>query len=192
MYFVYRDGQYLDVSGRSFREFMAGRLPEVADHTASMGDWSDHTTTVFQEVRLKKYLEMRGADGGPWGRICALPAFWVGLLYDPGIQDQAWQLCRDWSVAEMEELRNVVPREGLAASFKGRSVQDWSRDVVALAREGLQRRARLDYQGNDETTYLRPLDAIVESGRSQAADLIEAFNTRWGGSVEPVFEELRY
>ena len=192
MYFVYRDGQYIDVAGKSFRDFIDGKLPEVAGHTASMGDWSDHTTTVFQEVRLKKYIEMRGADGGPWGRICALPALWVGLLYDKGVQDQAWQLCRDWTVAEHEELRNAVPRHGLATEFRGRSLKDWSADVVDLAREGLKRRARLDFQGSDETGYLKPLEEIVATGRSQAADLIEAYNGRWNGSVEPVFEELRY
>lgn len=192
MYFVYRDGQYIDVAGKSFRDFIDGKLPEVAGHTASMGDWSDHTTTVFQEVRLKKYIEMRGADGGPWGRICALPAFWVGLLYDKGVQDQAWQLCRDWTVQEQEELRNAVPRHGLAAEFRGRSLKDWSADVVDLAREGLKRRARLDFQGSDETGYLKPLEEIIATGRSQAADLIEAYNGRWKGSVDPVFEELRY
>ncbi|MFX4220364.1 MAG: glutamate--cysteine ligase [Thalassobaculum sp.] len=192
MYFVYRDGEYIDVSGKSFRDFIDGKLPEVAGHQASMGDWSDHNTTVFQEVRLKKYIEMRGADGGPWGRICALPALWVGLLYDAGVQDQAWQLCRDWTVAEQEDLRNAVPREGLAAKFRGRSLNDWARDVVDLAREGLRRRARLDFQGQDETMFLKPLDEIVATGRTQADDLIEAYETRWNGSVEPVFKELRY
>ena len=192
MYFVYRDGVYIDVAGKSFRDFMAGTLPEVAGHTASMGDWSDHTTTVFQEVRLKKYLEMRGADAGPWGRICALPALWVGLLYDKGVQDQAWQMCRDWTVAEHEDFRNSVPREGLAGTFKGRTVRDWAKDVVALAAEGLKNRARLDWQGLDERVYLQPLEEIAETGRTQADDLLEAFDGRWGGSVDPVFAELRY
>ena len=192
MYFVYRDSTYIDVAGKSFRDFMAGTLPEVAGYTASMGDWSDHTTTVFQEVRLKKYLEMRGADGGPWGRICALPALWVGLLYDKGVQDQAWQMCRDWSVGEQEDLRNRVPRDGLATDFRGRPLKDWAADVLGLAREGLRRRARLDSKDQDESQFLEPLDAIAESGRTQADDLIEAFHGRWGGSVNPVYDELKY
>jgi len=192
MYFLYRDNTYIDVSGKSFRDFMAGTLPEAAGHTAFMGDWSDHTTTVFQEVRLKKYMEMRGADGGPWNRLCALPALWVGLLYDKGVQDQAWQLCRDWTVEEHQMLRDAVPREGLKVEFRGRSLADWSKDVLALAREGLRRRKRLDSSGNDETGFLSVLDTIAASGRTPAEELLEAYEARWGGSVDPVFEELRY
>jgi glutamate--cysteine ligase len=192
MYFVYRDNTYIDVAGKSFRDFIAGKLPEVAAHTASMGDWSDHATTVFQEVRLKKYLEMRGADGGPWNRLCALPALWVGLLYDKGIQDQAWQLCRDWSVEEHQILRDAVPRQGLKVEFRGRNLSAWARDVLALAREGLRRRKRLDSSGNDETGFLGVLDAIAESERTPAEELLEAYRTRWNGSVDPAFEELRY
>lgn len=192
MYFAYRDETYIDVAGKSFRDFMAGTLPELAGHTASMGDWSDHTTTVFQEVRLKKYIEMRGADGGPWNRLCALPALWVGLLYDKGVQDQAWQLCRDWTVAEHQELRDAVPRDGLKVEFRGRSLAAWGRDVLALAREGLRRRKRLDSTGNDETGFLGVLDVIAESGRTPAEDLLKSFETTWGGSVDPVFQELRY
>jgi glutamate--cysteine ligase len=109
MYFVYRDDSYIDVAGESFRDFIAGKIDKVAGHTASLGDWADHTTTVFQEVRLKKYMEMRGADGGPWSSLCALPALWTGLLYDKGVQDQAWQLCRDWTVQEHQALRDAVP-----------------------------------------------------------------------------------
>ncbi|MEQ8814185.1 MAG: glutamate--cysteine ligase [Thalassobaculum sp.] len=192
MYFVYRDNRYIDVAGKSFRDFIAGKLPEAEGHTASMGDWSDHTTTVFQEVRLKKYMEMRGADGGPWNRLCALPALWVGLLYDKGVQDQAWQLCRDWTVEEHQMLRDAVPRDGLKTEFRGRSLAAWSRDVLGLAREGLRRRGRLDSSGNDETGFLGVLDAIAESGRTPAEELLAAYDTRWGGSVDPVFEELRY
>jgi len=192
MYFVYRDNRYIDVAGKSFRDFIAGKLPEAGGHTASMGDWSDHTTTVFQEVRLKKYMEMRGADGGPWSSLCALPALWVGLLYDKGVQDQAWQLCRDWTVDEHQMLRDRVPREGLKVEFRGRSLAAWGRDVLALAREGLRRRKRLDSTGNDETGFLGVLDAIAASGRTPAEELLEAYDTRWGGSVDPVFKELRY
>ena len=192
MYFVYRGGQYIDVAGKSFRDFMAGTLPEVAGETAAMGDWADHTTTVFQEVRLKKYIEMRGADGGPWNRICALPALWVGLLYDKGVQDQAWQMVKDWSVEDMETLRNDVPRHALQASIAGRTVQDLAKETLDLAREGLRRRARLDSSGNDETGFLEPLNAIAESGRTQADEMLEAYHGRWGGTVDPIFEETRY
>ncbi|NQW10690.1 MAG: glutamate--cysteine ligase [Alphaproteobacteria bacterium] len=192
MYFVYRDSTYIDIAGKSFRDFIDGKLPEVAAHTASMGDWSDHTTTVFQEVRLKKYIEMRGADGGPWNRLCALPALWVGLLYDKGVQDQAWQLCRDWTVEEHQSLRDAVPRHGLGIDFRGRPLADWTKDILALAREGLRRRQRLDSSGNDETGFLSVLDAIAASGRTPAEDLLEAYESRWGGVVDPVFEELRY
>ncbi|MEQ8394401.1 glutamate--cysteine ligase [Thalassobaculum sp.] len=192
MYFAYRDNAYIDVAGKSFRDFMAGTLPELKNHTASMGDWSDHTTTVFQEVRLKKYIEMRGADGGPWSRLCALPALWVGLLYDKGVQDQAWQLCRDWTVAEHQELRDAVPRDGLKVQFRGRSLAAWGQDVLALAREGLRRRKRLDSSGNDETGFLGVLDEIAGSGRTPAEELLDAYETRWGRSVDSVFEELRY
>ena len=192
MYFVYRGGEYLDVAGKSFRDFIDGNVPDVSQYQAAMGDWSDHTTTVFQEVRLKKYIEMRGADGGPWNRICGLSALWVGLLYDCAAQDQAWQLCKDWTVAEQQKLRDDVPRLGLQAEIKGRSVQDWAKDVLAIARGGLARRKRLDSSGNDETGFLTPLEAIARSGKTQAQELLEAFEGRWNGSVDPIYEEMRY
>jgi len=192
MYFVYRDHRYIDVAGESFRDFIDGKLDKVKGETASMGDWSDHTTTVFQEVRLKKYIEMRGADGGPWNRICALPALWVGLLYDKGVQDQAWQMVKDWSVEAQEQLRNNVPRDALQASINGRTVQDWAKEMLALAREGLRRRKCLDQSGNDETGFLGPLDVIAESGRTQADNLLAAYQGKWNGSVDPIFEETRY
>lgn len=192
MYFVYRGGEYLDVAGKSFRDFIDGNVPDVSQYQAAMGDWSDHTTTVFQEVRLKKYIEMRGADGGPWNRICGLSALWVGLFYDSAAQDQAWQLCKDWTVAEQQKLRDDVPRLGLQAEIKGRSVQDWAKDVLAIARGGLARRKRLDSSGNDETGFLTPLEAIARSGKTQAQELLEAFEGRWNGSVDPIYEEMRY
>ena len=192
MYFVYRDGKYIDVAGKSFRDFMVGKLEDVPGQTPGMGDWSDHTTTVFQEVRLKKYIEMRGADGGPWNRICALPALWVGLLYDQGVQDQAWQMVKDWTVEEQQLLRDDTPREALQAKIKGREVRDWAKDMLALAREVLRRRGSLDSSGNDETGFLTPLDAVAESGRTMADDQLAAFEGRWNHSVDPIFEEARY
>src|SRR5712671_5861822 len=150
MYFVYRDGRYIDASGQSFRDFIAGKLPALPGEVARMGDWVDHLTTAFPEVRLKRFLEMRGADGGPWQRLCALPALWVGLLYDQGALDAAWELVRDWTQEEHDMLRREVPRRALKTEFRGRPLAALARDVVALARGGLTRRHRLDRMGGDE------------------------------------------
>src|SRR3546814_6761027 len=168
------------------------RISDCSSDVFSSDLLADHSTTVFQEFRRKKYMGMRGADGGPWNRLGALPALGVGLLYDKGVQDQAWQLCRDWTVAEHQELRDAVPRHGLAVEFRGRSLAAWAQDVLALAREGLRRRQRFDSAGNDETGFLGVLDGIAESGRTPAEELLEAYAGRWGGSVDPAFEELRY
>ena len=144
MYFVYRDGHYLDATGQSFRDFMEGKLPALPGEMPTMGDWVDHMTTAFPEVRLKRYLEMRGADGGPWDRLCALPAFWVGLLYDRQALDAASDVVKGWTVEELEALRREVPRQALEAVFRGRKLRDWSRDLLRIARDGLTRRRRLD------------------------------------------------
>ena len=192
MYFVYRDGKYIDVAGQSFRDFMARKLPGYPGELPRMNDWSDHLTTAFPEVRLKKILEMRGADGGPWARLCALPALWVGLLYDKGVLDQACELIRDWTVAEREQMRADAPRLGLAAEFRGKPLSALARDVVALAREGLRRRQRADSCGDDETRFVEPLAAIAESGRTAADELLEAYHGRWKESVDPVYEEQAY
>jgi len=192
MYFVYRDGKYIDVAGESFRDFMAGKLHNYTGQRPRINDWSDHLTTAFGEVRLKKILEMRGADGGPWARLCALPALWTGLLYDEGVLDQAAELVKDWTAEERERLRNDVPRLGLATPFRGRTLVPIAREVLALAREGLRRRARKDNCGEDETHYLAPLHEIAERGRVPAEDLLEAFETRWNRSVDPVYVEQAY
>ncbi|OAN54265.1 glutamate--cysteine ligase [Magnetospirillum moscoviense] len=192
MYFVYRDGQYIDASGQSFRDFMNGRLPALPGQVPTIGDWMDHLTTAFPEVRLKKYLEMRGADSGPWRRICALPALWVGLLYDTAALDGAWDLVKDWSIEERESLRTAVPREGLSARVGGRSLEEIGEDVLDLAAIGLKNRARLSESGRDESIYLEPLMAILQSGRTPAEEMLEAFNGRWQGSVDPLFAEYAY
>jgi glutamate--cysteine ligase len=192
MYFVYRDGRYVDASGQSFRDFMAGRLPALPGELPTVGDWMDHLTTAFPEVRLKKYLEMRGADGGPWRRLCALPALWVGLLYDQGALDAAWDLVRDWTLPERETLRADVPKLGLAARVRGRSLADIGTQVLALAQAGLQNRRRYSESGRDEAIYLDPLLATLQSGRSPAEDMLDAFHGRWQGSVDPLFKEYAY
>ena len=154
MYFVYRDGEYIDASGQSFRDFLAGRLPALPGEKPTLKDWEDHLTTAFPEVRLKRYLEMRGADGGPWGRLCALPALWAGLLYHQPSLDAAWEIARDWSLEERIRLRSDVPRLGLRAEVHGRSVQDIARALIDLASRGLAARARRNSAGDNDTIYL--------------------------------------
>ncbi|ALG69661.1 glutamate--cysteine ligase [Azospirillum thiophilum] len=192
MYFVYRDGTYIDAAGQSFRAYMDGKLPALPGEVPLITDWADHTTTAFPEVRLKKYLEMRGADGGPWRSLCALPALWVGLLYDQVALDAAWDLVKDWTAAERAHLRAEVPRTGLHTAFRGRTVRDVALEVVAIARDGLARRARNDNWGDDETHFLDTLQVIAESNRSPADELLEKYHGPWGGSVDPVFKEYAY
>ena len=192
MYFVYRDGQYNDVAGKSFRDFMAGRLEGFEGQAPGIGDWSDHMTTAFPEVRLKRYLEMRGADGGPWRRLCALPALWTGLLYDDAALDAAWKLCRDWSMEEREALRADVPRTALKTRFRNGTVQDLAKDVMAIAHDGLKARAMLDHFGEDESHFLNALHEIAESGITPAEELLDAYENRWNRSVDPIFEEYAY
>ncbi|MDN2567902.1 glutamate--cysteine ligase [Aquibium sp. A9E412] len=193
MYFVLREGRYHDVTHVTFRQFMAGALRNsVPDGVPTMGDWANHLSTLFPDVRLKRFLEMRGADGGPWRRICALPAFWVGLLYDPIALDGAEALTRDWSVAEVAAMRDAVPRKGLATPFRGGDLHATARAVLALSRDGLERRARYNADGYDETGFLGPLEEAVARGTTSAEEMVQAFHTRWGGSIEPVFLEYAY
>lgn len=189
LYFVKRGDTYHDVAGASFRDLLAGRLPQLPGERATRSDWANHVSTLFPEVRLKRYLEMRGADAGPVGHLAALPAFWVGLLYDSAALDQAWQSVKGWSDADRETLRADVPRLGLDAMVAGRSLRDVGRDILALSRAGLKRRARLDGQGLDESRYLDPIDAIVASSRTRAQELVALYRGRWAGSVLPAFKE---
>lgn len=192
MYFVYRDGRYLDASGQSFRDFIAGRLPALPGERPTLSDWDDHLTTLFPEVRLKRFMEMRGADGGPWGRLCALPALWAGLCYDSVSLDAAWQLCRDFTREERNHLRDQAPRQGLATPFRGGTLGDIAREAVAIARDGLRRRARLDARDRDESIYIEQLAEIAESGITPAERLLSLYEGRWHQSVDPVFSEYAY
>ncbi len=192
MYFVYRDGQYLDATGQSFRDFLGGKLPALPGELPNRNDFADHLTTAFPEVRLKRYLEMRGADSGPWNRICALPALWVGLLYDATALDAAWDVCKNWTLAERHQLRDGVPRHGFALPFRGGKVLDVAREVLAIAAEGLRRRARTNRNGVDERIYLDPLIEFVTAGQSPASRKLELFHGAWGGNIDPVFAEFAY
>jgi glutamate--cysteine ligase len=183
MYFIMRDGQWIDAAGVSFRAFLEGRADKLKGHQATMGDWADHVTTVFTDVRLKRFLEMRGADAGAPAYLTALPAFWVGLIYDDAAQKAARALTRDWSVPDIVALRNAVPQQALTASIGGRPLQAVARDVLAIARDGLRAR------GLGEETHLDPLDAIVATGQTQADRWLERCATAWGGDVSRVFAE---
>jgi glutamate--cysteine ligase len=191
MYFVYRNG-YIDAAGQSFRDFMNGTLPALPGQTPTMADWEDHLSTVFPEVRLKRFLEMRGTDSGPWARLCALPAFWMGLLYDDQALDAAWDLVKAWTEADREGLYRTVPKVALKAQIAGRTAQAVALDVLEIARAGLSRRARLDSAGNDESGFLSPLQEIAASGITPAERMLEAYNTTWQGDVTKVFSEYSY
>ena len=166
MYFVYRDGEYIDAAGQSFRDFLKGRLPALPGELPTQSDWSDHLTTLFPEVRLKRFLEMRGADGGPWRSLCALPALWVGVLYHQATLDAAWDRVKDWTIEEHEYLRAEVPRRGLRTPFRGGTVQDLAKAMLELADAGLTGRAEEDWFGQDERQFLTALRGIAESGRT--------------------------
>lgn len=189
MYFVYRAGRYIDASGASFKDFLAGRLANLPGERPTLDDWSDHLTTLFPEVRLKRFLEMRGADGGPWQRVCALPALWVGLLYDKDALDAAWTLVKDWTIHERETLRQEVPRSALATRFRETTVQDIAREVLQIARKGLRARHLLNAVGQDETIHLDALEEVVASGRTLADELLERFAGPWHQDIDHVFEE---
>jgi len=192
MYFVYRSGRYIDVSGASFKDFMAGRLPGLEGEHPTLDDWSDHLTTLFPEVRLKRFLEMRGADGGPWQRICALSALWVGLLYDADALESAWSLVKDWTEEEREALREQVPRLALKTPFRTMTVREIARDMLGIARRGLRRRANINAASQDETIYLDPLDEVAITGRTLADELIGRFQGPWHEDIDYVFEEYAF
>jgi glutamate--cysteine ligase len=192
MYFVKRGQHYIDVAGQSFRDLMQGRLPGLPGERATISDWANHISTIFPEVRLKRYLEMRGADGGPWRRLPALPAYWAGILYDDDSLEAAWDLVKNWTAEERQKLRDDVPKLGFAARVAGHDVLHLAKMTIALAQKGLARRRRLDAGGEDERRYLRPIEEYVARGITPAEELLEKFHGAWDGSVEPVFTEYAY
>jgi glutamate--cysteine ligase len=192
MYFVKRGERYIDVAGQSFRDLMRGRLPGLPGERATISDWANHISTIFPEVRLKRYLEMRGADGGPWRRLPALPAYWAGLLYDDDSLDAAWDLVKNWTAEQRQQFRNDVPKLGFAATVAGHSALEVAKTTLALARQGLARRRRLDAAGNDESRHLQSIEDYATRGITPAEELLQKFNGSWQRSVEPVFKEYAY
>jgi glutamate--cysteine ligase len=192
MYFVYRDGKYHDLSGKSFRDFMERKIPEVKHIQPTMSDWADHLTTIFPEVRLKKFLEMRGADGGLWRRLCALPALWVGIYYDQAALDAAWDLVKDWTDEDRWSARQTVAKLGLATPVRGRTIRDYAREMLKISQEGLRRRAEVDSIGGTEEGFLQTLHEIVASGRTRADDMLAKFHGEWGGDLKRLYAEQSY
>ncbi len=192
MYFVYRDGTYHDVAGKSFRDFMAGKLEGFEGQMPTIGDWSDHLTTIFPEVRIKQFMEMRGADSGPWNSICALPALWVGLLYDGGVLDAAWDMVKKWTPDTREELRWEVPKTALATRVGRIKVQDIAREMVDMSRAGLKARGATDGMGADETIFLSTLDDILAKGKTRADEQLDAYHGRWNSTIEPIYDEFAF
>ena len=194
MYFVYRDGKYVNALGMSFRDFLKGELPALPGETPTLSDWADHLTTVFPEARIKQFIEMRGADGGPWRRLCALPAFWVGLLYDQSALHAAWDLVKDWDAETRAALRVAAARDGMAAKVGGLSMHDLAREAVAIAEAGLKARARPGAGGlvPDETHFLSALKETVESGKSPADELLDRYHGDWNGDLSRIYREYSY
>jgi glutamate--cysteine ligase len=192
MYFIKRGDTYLDVAGSSFRDLFDGKHPALPGERATLSDWANHISTVFPEVRLKRYLEMRGSDGCRWRRIPALPAFWVGLLYDDACLDAAWDLVKHLTAAERQQARDDVPRLGLMAKLGARTLQDVARDCLTIAREGLIRRGYFNHDGKDEAIYLEPLDRIVATGMTPADELLTKYHSAWSGSVAPAYDEFAF
>ena len=192
MYFVKRGDKYIDVAGKSFRDLLAGKLDALPGERATISDWANHISTIFPEVRLKRYLEMRGADSGPWRRLPAFAAFWAGILYDDDSLDAGWDLVKDWTAEERQKLRDDVPKLGFKAEIRGRNVLSLAKETLGMAERGLARRRRVNDWGHDESWYLRPIQEFVARGMTPAEELLEKFHGPWGGSVDPVYNEYAY
>lgn len=193
MYFVYRDGKYIDAAGKNFRDFLDGNLDVYPGQKPTISDWNDHLSTAFPEVRLKSFLEMRGSDGGPWNKICALPALWVGLLYDQSALDAAWDLVKHWTIEDHQRLRDAVPKQGLNAKLPdGRTLNDLAKQVLDIAAAGLTARGQINSMGDNESGFLNPLRQIVDSGKSPAQLLLEKYETEWKGDLSKVYDEMSF
>jgi glutamate--cysteine ligase len=192
MYFVYRDGRYIDVAGKSFRDFLEGRIAELKGIVPSMSDWADHLTTIFPEVRLKRFLEMRGADGGTWRRICGLPALWTGIYYDQTALDAAWDLVKDWSAEERQAMRSAVPVLAFNAPFREAKVRELARRMLEISAAGLRRRAEEDAIGSTEEGFLQPLVELVERGYTRAEELLRRYRMDWNSDLAPLFTEYNF
>jgi len=192
MYFVKRGDKYIDVAGKSFRDLLAGTLDALPGERATISDWANHISTIFPEVRLKRYLEMRGADSGPWRRLPAFAAFWAGLLYDDDSLDAAWDLVKDWTAEERQKLRDEVPVRGFKATIRNTNIFTLAQQTLGLARRGLERRARLDRNGRDETRYLRPLEESIARGITPGEELLEKYFNDWNESVAPLYDQYAY
>lgn len=194
MYFVYRDGKYVDALGQSFRDFLKGRLPALPGETPTLSDWADHLTTAFPEARIKKFMEMRGADGGPWRRLCALPAFWVGLMYDQSSLDAAWDIVKGWDAETREALRVAASVDGLQAKVGGISMHEIAREVLMISEAGLKARAKPGAGGMvpDETHFLNALMDSVETGKVPADELLDRYHGDWNGDLNRIYSEYSY
>jgi glutamate--cysteine ligase len=192
MYFVYRNGKYIDASGQSFRDFLDGKLPALPGEVPLVTDFADHLTTLFPEVRLKRFLEMRGADGGPWERICALPAFWTGLLYDKTTLDEAHDWIMRWSAEDRWALVRDVAKHGLKTPFRGGTVRDIAKEALRLSRQGLVARNRLNGMGENEAIFLNTLDRIVERNMSLSDEWLKLYAGEWNGDVRNIFAQFAY
>lgn len=194
MYFVYRDGKYINALGMSFRDFLKGELPALPGEKPTLSDWADHLTTVFPEARIKQYIEMRGADGGPWRRLCALPAFWVGLMYDQNSLDAAWDLCKNWTAEQRDALREAASIDGLQAKVDGINMHDLAREVVAISEAGLKARARVGAGGlvPDETHFLNAVKETIETGKTPADELLDHYHGDWNGDISKIYDAYSY
>jgi glutamate--cysteine ligase len=192
MYFVYRDGKYIDVAGRSFRDFLARKIPELAHLTPMMSDWADHLTTIFPEVRLKSFLEMRGTDGGAWRRICGMPALWVGIYYDSVALDAAWDMVKDWTAEERQALRDGVAKQAFNTPFRDTNVGELARRMLEISAAGLRRRAALDGGGMSEEGFLNPLRELVDRGYTRAEEMLRLYHGEWKRDLTPLFSEYNF
>jgi len=192
MYFVYRDGRYIDVAGKSFRHFLDGSIPELKGITPSMSDWADHLTTIFPEVRMKRFLEMRGADAGGWRRICGLPALWAGIYYDQTALDAAWDMVKTWTTEERQAMRDAVPRQAFKTPFRDRTLRELARQMLDISAHGLRRRAQTDSIGTNEEGFIQPLFELVNRGYTRAEEVLGHFNGSWKGDMCRLFSEYNF